>query len=61
LIAQDVQAVLPEAVDIGTDEDKTLFLKYTETIPLLVAAIKEQNQLITQLQADVAALKGAST
>jgi hypothetical protein len=27
---------------------------------LLVAAIKEQSQLITQLQADVAALKGAS-
>ena len=59
LIAQDVQAVLPEAVDIGTDEDKTLFLKYTETIPLLVAAIKEQQAIITQLQADVAALKGA--
>jgi len=32
-------------------------VRYTEVIPLLVAAIKEQQALITQLQADVAALK----
>jgi hypothetical protein len=38
LIAQDVQAVLPEAV---FDEKGTLMLAYTDTIPLLVAAIKE--------------------
>jgi len=55
LIAQDVQAVLPEAVD-DTDPNK-LGVRYTEVIPLLVAAIKEQQALITQLQADVAALK----
>ena len=55
LIAQDVQAVLPEAVD-DTDPDK-LGVRYTEVIPLLVAAIQEQQALITQLQADVAALK----
>jgi hypothetical protein len=58
LIAQDVQAVLPEAVVENKDGD--LILQYTDTIPLLVAAIKEQQALITQLQADVAALKGAS-
>jgi hypothetical protein len=58
LIAQDVQAVLPEAVDVGEDKDKSLVLRYTDTIPLLVAAIQEQQALITQLQADVAALKG---
>jgi hypothetical protein len=29
-------------------------------IPVLVKAIQEQQALITQLQADVAALKGAS-
>jgi hypothetical protein len=38
LIAQDVQAVLPEAV---FDEKGTLMLAYTDTIPLLVAAIQE--------------------
>jgi hypothetical protein len=41
LIAQDVQAVLPEAVTVGTDEQQTLGLAYTEVIPLLVAAIQE--------------------
>jgi Chaperone of endosialidase len=59
LVAQDVQAVLPEAVDVGQDEQNLLSLRYQDVIPLLVAAIKEQQALITQLQADVAALKGA--
>ena len=56
LIAQDVLAVLPEAVDT-TDPEK-YGLAYTDTIPLLVAAIKEQQAIIEQLKADVAALKG---
>ena len=46
LIAQDVQKVLPEAVD-ASDPDK-LGVAYTDTIPLLVAAIKE---LTTRLEA----------
>jgi hypothetical protein len=58
LMAQDVLAVLPEAVD--TTNPEQLGLAYTDVIPLLVAAIQEQQALITQLQADVAALKGAS-
>jgi hypothetical protein len=41
LIAQDVQAVLPEAVDVQTDEQGTLGLRYTDVVPLLVAAIQE--------------------
>jgi hypothetical protein len=64
LIAQDVQAVLPEAVYINKSrvegEPDTLGVGYTDVIPLLVAAIKEQQALITQLQADVAALKGTA-
>jgi hypothetical protein len=64
LIAQDVQAVLPEAVDessyIRDDETKYLGVNYDQTIPLLVAAIKEQQAIIQQLQADVAALKGTA-
>ena len=58
LIAQDVQSVFPEAVSVSPDENGTLGLQYTELIPLLVAAIKEQQAIIQQLQADVAALKG---
>jgi hypothetical protein len=50
LIAQDVQAVLPEAVTIGTDEQHTLGVAYTDTIPLLVAAIKELTARVAQLE-----------
>lgn len=57
LIAQDVQAVLPEAVSAQTDEMGTLGLAYTDVIPLLTAAIKEQNATIKELTARVAALE----
>jgi hypothetical protein len=49
LIAQDVQAVLPQAVD-ATDPEK-LGVSYTDVIPLLVAAIKEQQAIIESLKA----------
>ena len=53
LIAQDVQAVLPEAVStIDNENGEQLNLAYTEIIPLLVAAIKE-------LKAEIDLLKGA--
>jgi regulator of protease activity HflC (stomatin/prohibitin superfamily) len=51
LIAQDVQKVLPEAVD-ATNPEK-LGVSYTDVIPLLVASIKEQQQIITDLKATV--------
>ena len=57
LIAQDVEKVLPEA--ISKAPDGTLGLAYTETIPLLVAAIQEQQALITSLTARITALEGA--
>ena len=62
LIAQDVQSVLPEAVTSGTlsrSEDTTEYLgvAYTDVIPLLVAAIKEQNQLIQSLTDRISALE----
>jgi hypothetical protein len=58
LIAQDVQAVLPEAVE-ATNPDN-LGVKYTEVIPLLVAAIKEQSVTINDLKARITALEGAA-
>jgi hypothetical protein len=54
LIAQDVQKVLPEAV---CDEQGTLMLAYTDVIPLLVAAIKEQQAIITDLKSRITALE----
>ena len=55
LIAQDVLAVLPEAVDATNPDD--LGVQYTEVIPLLVAAIKEQQALITSLTARLEVLE----
>jgi hypothetical protein len=62
LIAQDVQAVLPEAVD-DINPDK-LGVRYTEVIPLLVAAIQElkaindtQAETINALTARIEALE----
>ena len=56
LIAQDVQAVLPEAVTVQEDELGTLGVQYTEVIPLLVAAIKELKAEVDSLKSQ---LKGA--
>lgn len=55
LIAQDVQKVLPEAVDVSSDG--TLGVRYTEVIPLLVAAIQEQQAMITALTDRITALE----
>jgi hypothetical protein len=48
LIAQDVQNVLPEAVD--ADNPDALGVAYTDVIPLLVAAIKELKVRIETLE-----------
>ena len=49
LIAQDVLAVLPEAVDVSNP--KSFGVSYTEVIPLLVAAIKELTARVQTLEA----------
>jgi len=64
VIAQSVLLVVPEAVEsIATpkSEDKTEYLsvRYTELIPLMIAAIQEQQALITSLTARITALEGA--
>jgi len=60
LIAQDIQKVLPEAVDVRDDEIGTLGVRYTDVIPLLVAAIKELNAKVDAQAAEIAALKGVA-
>jgi hypothetical protein len=37
-------------VNVGTDEQQTLGVAYTDTIPLLVAAIKELTARVAQLE-----------
>lgn len=59
LIAQDVQAVLPEAVNVQADAIETLGLAYTDVIPLLTAALKESLVRIEALEAQVTTLQAA--
>jgi hypothetical protein len=70
-IAQELREVVPEAVfgneleffDTDTPQEraeKTLNVGKEILIPVLVKAIQEQQALIVQLQADVAALKAAA-
>jgi hypothetical protein len=56
LIAQDVQSVFPEAVNVQDDENKTLGLAYTDIIPLLVASIKELKTTVDAQAAQIANL-----
>jgi hypothetical protein len=63
LTAQSVQQVIPEAVgtttNIADPDDATEYLsvRYTEVIPLLVAALQESKERIETLEAKVAALE----
>ena len=65
--AQSVENVVPEAIDRGVDVerqregDETEYMKvrYTELIPLSIAAIKELKAEVESLKAEVAALKGS--
>ena len=56
LIAQDVRKEIPEIVS-GNEETGTLSINYTELIPVLVNAIKEQQQQIDSLKKEVQLLK----
>lgn len=57
LLAQDVQLVLPEIVQVGDDENKTLGVRYTEIIPVIINSIKELWEVVTGNQEDIEALQ----
>lgn len=61
LIAQEVHEVYPFVVGVGGDDENTnpWSVDYGKLTPLLVAAIKEQQAMIDELKAKVAALEGA--
>ncbi|MEN7429641.1 pyocin knob domain-containing S74 family peptidase [Chromobacterium sp. TRC.1.1.SA] len=59
LIAQEVQAVQPEAVIEAADEAKTLTVAYGNLVGLLVEALKEQQRNFEQLEARISMLEAA--
>lgn len=57
LIAQDTEQVIPEIV--MTDNNGYKSISYEKLAPVLVEAVKEQQQEIEKLKRQVMALKGA--
>lgn len=57
VLAQDVESVLPEAVT--TDAEGYKLVRYDNLIPLLIEAIKEQDQLAARQQTEIEQLKQA--
>ncbi|RPH32423.1 MAG: hypothetical protein EHM93_09210 [Bacteroidales bacterium] len=51
LIAQEVQPIINEVVDVGDDQDKTLGINYTSLIPVLINSIQEQQKIIEEQKA----------
>jgi hypothetical protein len=54
-LAQDVEKVFPELV--GTDETGNKYVSYTQFVPVLVEALKEQQLIIDKKQKEVDDLK----
>ena len=59
-IAQEMQTIYPDAVGERVPDNMLSITGWSKTEARLVKAIQEQQALINQLQADVAALKGAA-
>jgi hypothetical protein len=56
-IAQELEQIIPEVVNIGTDSLQTRGVNYAELIPVLVNAIQEQQAIIENLESEVAVLE----
>jgi hypothetical protein len=55
-IAQDLEKIVPEAVFYFKDEDR-YYIDYNAVIPVIVEAMKEQQQLIQDLKSKVASIE----
>jgi hypothetical protein len=57
VIAQELSQVFPSLVDNGESEDETKAVRYSVFVPMLIKAIQEQQAIIADLTARVAALE----
>ncbi|MFM8569036.1 MAG: hypothetical protein ACKOB6_05490, partial [Candidatus Kapaibacterium sp.] len=58
-IAQELETVIHQAVSTANDSMKTKAVAYSELIPLLTEAIKEQQQTIVKQQSTIDRLEGS--
>jgi hypothetical protein len=59
VIAQELEAIAPEAVFKGEKEEDMWGVDYSKLVPMMVKAIQEQQAQIEQLRAEIETLKGA--
>ena len=59
MLAQELQDILPNLVKVGDDNLKTLAVNYTELIPILINAIKEQQKIINNQDSKIDDLASA--
>ena len=57
LIAQEVDAVMPEAVEKSADANSPLGMNYSNLIPVLIKAIQEQQGTLERAQAEIKTLR----
>ena len=57
LIAQEVDAVMPEAVEKSADANAPLGMNYSNLIPVLIKAIQEQQGTLERAQAEIKTLR----
>jgi hypothetical protein len=57
LIAQEVQTVVTEVVDVGNDSQKTFGIRYSELIPVLIKGMQDQQQIIEAQNDEISELK----
>lgn len=57
LLAQEVNGVIKEVVNVGKDEKKSMGVNYPNLIPVLIKAIQEQNDLLKRQEARILELE----
>jgi trimeric autotransporter adhesin len=57
LLAQEVEKVIPEAIEKAKDPDAPLGLNYANLVPVMIKAVQEQQTVIERREADLKALK----
>jgi len=56
-IAQEMQKIVPESVNISEDENKTMGMDYGRITPILVSALQNAHKKIEELESRIVAME----